>query len=149
MSESEETQELQPLVRWGWPTSIGVSVLTFVFGFVLGGAGEGSPTSTADGTVPGPTVTTTVTATPAWPTINTDGKFEVGVNIQSGTYSSTTLGCFWARFDSGKVVASRFGAHEVVTVRPADDVFQSFGCAPWTREGSPRPPTPPWLTIPS
>ncbi|WP_146615725.1 hypothetical protein [Nonomuraea aridisoli] len=66
--------------------------------------------------------------------------FEVGTDIQPGTYRTTgpvagfTM-CYWVRMNAtGGVIASGMPAGPAsVTVQPADKEFHTGGCAEWTR----------------
>ncbi|USQ75660.1 hypothetical protein [Ornithinimicrobium cryptoxanthini] len=104
-------------------------------------------TETVDGptvteTAEGPTVTETVTPAPEAPdeSIPGDGTFEVGVDVQAGTYVSdgSVGGCYWARlsgsdgFDS--IIDNNFGEGQmIVTIKESDRFFETSGCEPWAR----------------
>ena len=118
------------------------------------------PTSTT--MVPGPTVTktstqtvtstvtnkppaktVTVTAAPAAPkasgSIPGDGTFQVGVDIQPGTYVSAppSLNCYWARLSSPNtndiIDNNNSSGQSVVTIRSSDKFFETSGCSEWIR----------------
>lgn len=110
------------------------------------------PTAAATTTVHAPAVTKTATKTitvtekakPAQPkaTIGGDGTYEVGKDIQPGTYVSSTPGsgnCYWERMSgtSGSfndIIANNNSAGQsVVTIAPTDKVFESSGCNDWAR----------------
>lgn len=95
-------------------------------------------------TVEAEAVTETVTAGPPEPeaAMPGDGIFEVGVDIQPGTYiADAGDGCYWARlsgsdgFDS--IIDNNFGAGQmIVTIKEGDRFFETSGCAPWARRSS-------------
>lgn len=92
-------------------------------------------------TVEAPTVTETVNAGPPEPSrdIPGDGTFEVGVDVEPGTYvSEASDGCYWARlsgsdgFDS--IIDNHFGNGQmIVTIKASDRFFETAGCNPWSR----------------
>lgn len=94
-------------------------------------------------TVHAPAVTKTVTTKPKpKATIAGDGTYEVGKDIQPGTYVSGTPdsgNCYWARMSgtSGSfndIIANNNSAGQsVVTIAPTDKVFESSGCNDWAR----------------
>lgn len=91
------------------------------------------------------TETVTVTASAAAPSpaqdIPGDGTFEVGVDIEPGTYVSAPtsgIGCYWARlrgsdgFDS--IIANDFGTGQMIaTIKASDRFFETSGCAAWAQ----------------
>ena len=128
----------------------------------LGASGGNDTTGTATA---GPTVTATVageatsgpavtvTATPTEKVTETaaapapetamggDGTYEVGVDVQPGTYvSAPTSGfnCYWDRskgtdgFDSIIANGNTTG-QVVVTIKKSDKFFTSSGCSDWKR----------------
>ena len=94
-------------------------------------------------TVHAPAVTKTVTTKPRpKATIPGDGTYEVGTDIQPGTYVSSTPdsgNCYWARLKgtSGSfsdIIANNNSAGQsVVTIAPTDKVFETSGCNDWSR----------------
>lgn len=131
-----------------------------------GGSGDGATTSASP--TPSTTVTHTVTAeaqppvtvtatappaeTPAsaaapapaqaaGPTLPGDGTYEVGVDIQPGTYVSdkpSSGNCYWARLkdtDSfeGIIANNNSAGRSVVTIKKSDKFFQSTGCSDWAK----------------
>jgi hypothetical protein len=88
------------------------------------------------------TITQTVTATPAAGPLAefSDGLFEVGKDVQPGTYrtdgpdGSNAGGCYWSRSDArGKVIQNGVVNDKgTVTVRPGERI-DSAGCLPWRR----------------
>ncbi|MBB2890803.1 hypothetical protein [Flexivirga oryzae] len=94
-------------------------------------------------TVHAPAVTKTVTTTPKpKATIPGDGTYQVGTDIQPGTYVSGTPdsgNCYWARLKgtSGSfsdIIANNNSAGQsVVTIAPTDKVFETSGCNDWSR----------------
>lgn len=99
--------------------------------------------STATHAPAGPTAThaPTATATPSYAHFD-DGTFEVGKDIQPGTYRTRTgsPGCYWARlsgFDGtlGEIIANDNTDYPaVVTIATSDKGFQSQGCGEWTQD---------------
>lgn len=85
------------------------------------------------------TVTETVTAEPPEPesAFRGDGIYEVGTDIEPGTYvADAGDGCYWARlsgsdgFDS--IITNHFGAGQtIVTIKETDRFFETSGCGPW------------------
>ncbi|RMI33511.1 hypothetical protein EBN03_10340 [Nocardia stercoris] len=78
------------------------------------------------------------TTTPAT-AITTDGTFHLGVDIQPGTYTTTTAGtvCAWARLSGnaqGTATLQAGGAINgttTVTIAPTDYAFVTTGCGTW------------------
>lgn len=94
-------------------------------------------------TVKAPAVTKTVTvkATPK-ASFAGDGTYEVGKDIQPGTYVSSTPdsgNCYWARMKGmsgsfGDIIANNNSAGQsVVTIASTDKVFETSGCNDWSR----------------
>lgn len=90
------------------------------------------------------TVTVTEKAKPAKPkaTFPGDGTYEVGKDIQPGTYVSgkpDSGNCYWARMKGtsgsfGDIIANNNSAGQsVVTIAATDKVFESSGCNDWAR----------------
>ena len=130
-----------------------------------GGSGDGATTSasptpsttvTHTVTEAQPPVTVTATAPPAetpasaaapapaqaaGPTLPGDGTYEVGVDIQPGTYVSdkpSSGNCYWARLkdtDSfeGIIANNNSAGRSVVTIKKSDKFFQSTGCSDWAK----------------
>lgn len=106
-------------------------------------AGNGGSAATATRAPAGPTAThaPTATATPSFAHFD-DGMFEVGKDIQPGTYRtrSASPGCYWARlsgFDGtlGEIIANDNTDYPaIVTIAPTDKGFQSQGCGTWTQD---------------
>lgn len=94
-------------------------------------------------TVKAPAVTKTVTVKPQpKATIGGDGTYEVGKDVQPGTYVSSAPdsgNCYWARMSgtSGSfsdIIANNNSAGQsVVTIAPTDKVFETSGCNDWSR----------------
>lgn len=94
-------------------------------------------------TVHAPAVTTTVTAQPKpKATIPGDGTYQVGTDIQPGTYVSgapDSGNCYWARLSgtsgsfSDIIANNNSSGQSVVTIAPTDKVFETSGCNDWTR----------------
>lgn len=72
-------------------------------------------------------------------TIDGDGTYEVGVDVNPGRYK--TAGgemCYWAKLrnDAGQdIIANDLGAGPKTAVLTAGTLFQSKGCGSWTRAG--------------
>jgi hypothetical protein len=87
--------------------------------------------------IPSSTLTSKSTAT----TISGTGWYLVGADFLPGTYRSTgnTESCYWARTRSadgefGSIIANDMSTGQlVVTIDATDVVFQTSGCAAWTR----------------
>lgn len=106
---------------------------------------EAAEAETVTETVEAEAVTETVTVTAAAEApgpaavIPGDGTFEVGVDIDPGTYVSSPtsgIGCYWARlsgsdgFDS--IITNDFGTGQMIaTVQESDRFFETSGCEPW------------------
>ncbi len=115
---------------------------------ISGNSGAGSTAATNKGgsaatnTPPGPTATHAPTATPT-PTFAHfgDGTFQVGKDIQPGTYRTRngSSGCYFARLKgfSGSVddiiANDNTDAPAVVTIAATDKGFQSQNCGTWTQ----------------
>ncbi|HKW20875.1 MAG TPA: hypothetical protein VJO13_05830 [Ktedonobacterales bacterium] len=90
----------------------------------------------------GPTATHAPTATPT-PSFKHfgDGTFQVGKDIQPGTYRTRqgSPGCYWARLSGfggsvGEIIANdNTDAPAVVTIAASDKGFESQGCGTWTQ----------------
>lgn len=72
-------------------------------------------------------------------TIDGDGTFVVGEDLQPGTYKSAGGdNCYWARLGSGgaDIIDNNIGAGQaVVTVRPSDFALEVSRCAPFRKTG--------------
>lgn len=101
-------------------------------------------------TVPGPTVTvkvpgpvTKVTAAPPPPAVAMpgDGTYQIGVDVQPGTYIAAPAAsgnCYWARLkgDDGLdtiIDNGNSSGQVVVTIKGSDKLFESRGCSDWSR----------------
>ena len=121
----------------------------------IGASGGGDSAGSA---VAGPTVTTTVagestsepavtvTATPtvkvtetapapeAQTAMSGDGTYEVGVDVQPGTYVSAPtsgINCYW---ELGSIIDNdNTTGQAVVTIKKSDKFFTSSGCSDWKR----------------
>jgi len=71
-----------------------------------------------------------------------DGTYQVGADINPGTYKSSkpdSGNCYWARLknDSGQFSAiianNNSSGQSVVTIRSTDGVFETSGCNPWVK----------------
>ena len=102
------------------------------------------PTVTVPGptkTVPGPAVTKTVRPrapkTSAAATIDGDGIYLVGKDIQPGTYKSSGDG-YWARLsDVGgeleDIITNGLGTNQLVKIHSTDKAFETSGYDHWTK----------------
>lgn len=127
-------------------------------GILQGISGGSKPTGTAttsnagssaSNTHAGPTATHAPTATPR-PTATPkpsyaqfdDGTFQVGKDIQPGTYRTRTgsPGCYWARLSGFGGTTDEIIANDntdgpaVVTISGSDKGFQSQNCSTWTQD---------------
>ncbi|GHF77259.1 hypothetical protein GCM10018790_64210 [Kitasatospora xanthocidica] len=148
-----------------------VAPAALVLGIAIGAAGGGNkkndtptaaPTATTTVTVPAaanaapaplPAATVTVTAAaPAAPTpdkpkgstIGGDGSYEVGTDVQPGTYKSKGpkpggIGmCYWERNNGGDGVGSIIANDTVqgpatVTIKTGDKIFKTTACQEWVK----------------
>src|ERR1700739_1465672 len=80
------------------------------------------------------------------PAISHDGTFEVGTDIEPGTYSSAgPVGdgtCYWKRVGSdGNLVDNSLSKKpQVVSIEPTDKAFKTDGCQPWRLTPDANPP---------
>ncbi|MGA5823353.1 hypothetical protein ACPC54_36500 [Kitasatospora sp. NPDC094028] len=85
-------------------------------------------------------------ATTAQPqnTIGGDGTYEVGTDVQPGTYKTKGPGamglCYWERNNGGDGVGSIIANDNlqgpgVVTIKAGDKIFKSSGCQAWVKTG--------------
>lgn len=92
--------------------------------------------------VPGPVKT--VTAPPPAPAVAMagDGTYQVGVDVEPGTYvskKSDSGNCYWARLKNGdggseSIISNGNSAGQVVvTIKKSDKFFESNGCSDWTK----------------
>ncbi len=69
-----------------------------------------------------------------------DGMFEVGKDIQPGTYRTrvSSIGCYYARlkaFDTNAIISNdNTDAPAVITILATDKAFQSQNCGTWTND---------------
>ncbi len=107
--------------------------------FVLVGSVVPTTTASADPTpapAPGPKTT-----------IDTDGTYTVGRDIQPGVYSSAgPVGdgaCYWKRSNGTNIVDNAMSKKpQVVQIDPTDTTFTTNECQPWQLTDAP-PPAPP------
>ncbi len=84
------------------------------------------------------TVKTTVTAKPAPPAaaIEEDGIYEIGVDLQAGTYRGTGSTCYWARLSNAsgdlEAIVANGNGPAIVTIAKSDKYFESRRCT-WTK----------------
>ena len=141
-----------PKIRGAWwKTRWFIGAACLVVGVAMGQAGSkgggtttATPTATstvtatiteqAEAAAPAPTATetvvTTVTAEPPAPSAAfEDGMFEVGKDIQPGTYQASGNLCYWARLNNASgeldsIIANGNGP-TIVTIKASDKYFQS------------------------
>lgn len=159
--------------RKAWLTHGATALVALVFGAVIGGGGESA--DTADSAQPAPAVTVTRTSAAVTPepavtvtetvkqtvtakpkptkkpgpptTIDGDGQYLVGEDIQAGTYKTAEpedddfgLGCYWARNKNasgelGAIIANdNITGQTRVTVRKGE-YFEAKGCDKWAKIG--------------
>ena len=122
-----------PKIRGAWwKTRWFIGAACLVVGVAMGQAGsKGGGTTTAT-----PTATSTVTAEPPAPSAAfEDGMFEVGKDIQPGTYQASGNLCYWARLNNASgeldsIIANGNGP-TIVTIKASDKYFQSQNCGGW------------------
>lgn len=147
-----------PKIRGAWwKTRWFIGAACLVVGVAMGqagskGGGTTTATPTATSTVtatiteqpeaaaPAPTATetvvTAVTAEPPAPSAAfEDGMFEVGKDIQPGTYQASGNLCYWARLNNASgeldsIIANGNGP-TIVTIKASDKYFQSQNCGGW------------------
>jgi hypothetical protein len=113
---------------------------------LTGCGGTTQTTATVTSTVqPTITQTETVTYSPPPPpgpktTIDSDGTYQVGVDIAPGTYRSAGgTGCYWARLKSlntSDIINNNISdGPQVVGIQPTDAAFLTKSCGPWQMEG--------------
>ncbi len=84
------------------------------------------------------TARVTVTESAAGPTASIpDGISLVGVDVQAGTYKSTSGDCYFARLSGTSnelddIITNGNGA-TIVTIDPSDKAFESRYCGTWTK----------------
>lgn len=132
------------------PSPTGAAPTVSVAGPTVSVAGPATTVPGTTATVAGPTVTvsvpgpaTTVTAQPPAPAVAMagDGTYEVGVDVQPGTYVSATPAsgnCYWARLRGGdgldSIIANGNSKGQVVvTISQSDKFFESSRCSGWTK----------------
>ena len=80
-------------------------------------------------------------------TIDGDGTYAVGKDIQPGTYSSAgpvgNGACYWKRVDGTNIVDNALTKKsQIVQIAPTDTSFTTNECQPWQLTDAP-PPAPP------
>src|SRR5262245_6397311 len=111
--------------------------------FVLVGSAASTATAQADptpapppGPPPGPTAT-----------IDGDGTYTVGKDIQPGVYSSAgpvgNGACYWKRLNGTSIVDNAMTKKaQIVQIDPTDTTFTTNQCQPWQLTDEPVPPQP-------
>ncbi|MCG8654870.1 hypothetical protein [Yimella sp. NH-Cas1] len=144
-----------------WLKYGGTAIGAFVLGIAAGSSSGSGATTAADASTvtvhepaqtvyetaaaaPAETVTVTESPEPAatqdGSSIPGDGTFQVGVDVQPGTYISTTPdsgNCYWARLSGsdgfGNIIDnSNSSGQSLVTIKATDKFFESRGCNAWT-----------------
>lgn len=121
--------------------------ITIILAACGGGADQAAQTVTVTSTVVLPTPqTTVVTYTPPPPpgpqtSIDSDGTYAVGVDIQPGVYRTAgpvngSRNCYYKRlasFNSSDIIDNE-GAKgpQVVEIMASDTAFSTSNCQPWT-----------------
>ncbi|MFB7223084.1 hypothetical protein [Streptomyces sp. NPDC056227] len=160
----------KPSRRKAWLTHGATAFVALIFGAAIGGNGESDDT-TASSARPAPAVTVTKTADAAAPepaatvtqkvtvtpkpakkpgpptTIDGDGQYLVGDDIQAGTYKTSGpeddafgFGCYWARLKNasgelGAIIANdNITGQARVTVHKGE-YFETKGCQKWGKVG--------------
>jgi hypothetical protein len=100
----------------------------------LAGACSGSAAS-------GPPAPSTTAEPPDLPTVMDDGTWEVGEDVQSGTYQAPGGNdCYWARLKHGDdspggvIQKNLGGGPQTITVHQKEDL-QTLGCGIWKKVG--------------
>lgn len=163
----------KPSRRKAWLTHGATAFIALIFGAAIGGNGESS--SATDSARPAPAVTVTKTAGARAPkpaatvtktpkktatakpkptkkpgppdTIEGDGQYLVGEDIQAGTYKTAGpendnfgLGCYWARTKNASGEMEAIIANDNITGQSRVTVnrgeyFETKGCLKWERVG--------------
>jgi hypothetical protein len=80
-------------------------------------------------------------------TIDTDGTFVVGKDIEPGTYTSAGPvdegACYWKRSNGTELVDNALTKKpQVVVIEATDTSFTTSDCQPWQKTDAPPPPQP-------
>jgi len=146
---SDESGQRWPLWPWLVLTVAGIVVtaVAAIVGTASSDSGEDGPPAATRVTVTATqfetkTITATVTAKPPTGPRGefSDGLFQVGKDVQPGTYKtdgpdgSNAGGCYWSRSDARGNVIQNGVVNDAgtVTVRPGERI-DSAGCLPWRR----------------
>lgn len=113
---------------------------------ILAGCGGSNQTATPVTATVQVTKTVTVTVPPPRvvpkATMETDGMYRVGIDIEPGTYrsggsSGETTDCYWARLRSlnaADLIDAGTGASpQLVLIEAGDRAFHTHGCQPWQK----------------
>jgi hypothetical protein len=90
------------------------------------------------------TRTIAASSSPSRAALSVDGMYQVGVDVQPGTYKTAgpadpSNECYWRRVsnlsgDSGSTLAFNFSAgQQVVEIMSTDVGFETKNCQPWQR----------------
>lgn len=134
---------------WPWLVLTVAGVVVTAVAAIVGTIARDEPQETAPATptrvtvtqFETATVTVTVTASPSGPLAEfRDGLFEVGVDVQPGTYrtdgpdGSNEGGCYWSRTDGAGEVIDNGVVNEPGTVTvAAGESIDTAGCLVWRR----------------
>jgi hypothetical protein len=125
-------------------TFIPAGICALVATVLSGCGGTTQITATVTSTVqPTITQTETVTYSPPPPpgpktTVDSDGTYQVGVDIKPGNYHTTgSSGCYWARLsslDTGDIIDNNnSNGPQVVEILPTDKAFLTKRCGTWQK----------------
>jgi hypothetical protein len=103
---------------------------------VLVGAAASTATAQADPTPAPPPAPKT--------TIDADGTYAVGTDIQPGTYSSAGPAgdgaCYWKRVNGTDIVDNAMSKKaQIIQIEPTDTAFTTNKCQPWQLTDQPVP----------
>lgn len=133
-----------------WPWIVGI-IVAFFFGIGIGESGQPTPTTPPTVSEPSPAgpvavpqpapVLPSTPPVPAGPadTIDQDGTYVIGTELQPGTYHTSPAGeCYWARLSStaneSDIIANHIATGPTtVTIDKTDAAFLSQGCGTWTK----------------
>lgn len=134
---------------WPWLVLTVAGVVVTVVAAIVGTVARGEPEEAAPTTptrvtvtvFETATVTKTVTVSPSGPLAEfRDGLFEVGVDVQPGTYrtdgpdGSNAGGCYWSRTDAtGDLIANGVVNQPGTVTIAAGETIDTAGCLAWRR----------------
>jgi len=131
-----------------WIGLIAVVIVLVIIISVISHGGSATPTPTTQATqgsqpTTQPTLAPTAKPAPAFPQFG-DGTYQVGKDIQSGTYRTRvgSPGCYYTRLSGfggsvGEIIANNLtDAPAIVTIAATDKGFTSQNCGTWTKDVS-------------